>query len=1169
MNQPCREELSSAYGVSVQGDYYRKSVLVRRPVKLCWSACALLCILLGLAHAPKALGQAEQGTFTGVITDHTGAVVSGVRVTARELATQTVSSTTTNKTGYYTLPYLKPGTYNITATALGFSTEILSDVHLTVNLSTNVNLTLEVGAVTQQVLVQANAIQLETDNSELGSTVSHQQILELPQLGRNAYTLDLLAPGVLPVGFGVAVGTETNGGMSSTSNVLLDGGSQMNSSTGDITSAPPSDSVGEFKYVTNNFSAEYGMSGGGILTASTVTGTNAFHGSVYEYLRNTILNANGWYPNFIKLPRAVLHNNLYGFSIGGPVRIPKVYNGKDRTFFFFNFEKNPSKSPDPFSGTVPTAAMRTGDFSGLVDGSGKQIVIYDPNTTTRVPGTTNTWTRQQFSYNGVANVIPPDRISSIAQQVLSYYPLPNAPGVEGIYNNFVSSPSPSRAASLDNFVARVDQNIGASHKAFLRIARVSSAASTPAVTIAFPQGNNNGDPGSLLDTAWTGAASDTWTIRPTVLAEVRGNFNRMLRSSQVPSYGFNTSTIGLPASFTSRAEEPIFPDFSITDVSGLGSISSAYFTDGEGSYEGQAHLTWVTGAHTIKAGVDYLFVYFNEYRPTWPTANFSFGRGITQGPNPAVPSTDGGWGFATFLLGTSAGGQITQDPSLADSQKNTDAYLEDDYKLTKTLTLNLGVRYDVLTGFTDRHNKLAWFDPTKPDPVLGLPGALQFAGVGGNRRQQTGTDYLNAAPRLGFAWQLGLKTVIRGGYGLSYVTNSGGTVLDSGWRASTPVYLGPPSPAPNTPPPGGSIANPFVSGYLNAPNSMVGGAIGNPFGPGTLPTVQSRNLSMQRQLAKSTVLTVAYAGSRGEHIWFNLDRDSGPISAMSYGTELYQQVPNPYAGKLPGSLGAPTIAFSQTLIPFMQYTGVAWERDPAGDSYFDSMQVQLQHQETHGLFAQVSYTLSKNLDDVPERYAGRATTIIDPSNLGSSRGLAEYDRTHYVIANYIYQLPFGPGHAVLGHGLVSNIVANWQLAGITTYGSGLPIVITAAGSTYVPGIGSHAEKLHDPHLPAGQQNPLHWFDTTAYGLPAPFTTGNGSRVESNLRGPLYGNWDLGLIRRQNIRGGINLELRLDAVNALNNRSLSPPNGGVGGGTFGQITGSGQPRNIQIGARLAF
>src|ERR1035437_4096218 len=447
MNQPCREEFSSAYGVSVQGDCQRNSVLVRRPVSLWWSVvCALLCILLGLAHEPKAFGQAEQGTFTGVITDHSGAVVPGVTVTAKEVATQTVSTTTTNRIGYYTLAYLKPGTYNITATAQGFSTEIISGVHLTVNLSTKVNLTLEVGAVTQQILVQANAIQLETDNSELGATISRQQILELPQLGRNAYTLDLLAPGVLPVGFGVAVGTETNGGMSSTSNVLLDGGSQMNSSTGDITSAPPSDSVGEFKYVTNNFSAEYGMSGGGILTASTVTGTNAFHGSVYEYLRNTILNANGWYPNFIKLPRAVLHNNLYGFSIGGPVRIPKVYNGKDRTFFFFNFEKNPSESPDPFSGTVPTAAMRTGDFSGLVDGSGKQIVIYDPNTTTRVPGTTNTWTRQQFSYNGLANVIPPDRISSIAQQVLSYYPLPNAPGVEGIYNNFVSSPSPSRAA---------------------------------------------------------------------------------------------------------------------------------------------------------------------------------------------------------------------------------------------------------------------------------------------------------------------------------------------------------------------------------------------------------------------------------------------------------------------------------------------------------------------------------------------------------------------------------------------------------------------------------------------------------------------------------------------------------------------------------------------------
>jgi len=1127
-----------------------------------------LCFLLFATVFPQmAFGQAEQGTITGVVTDDTGAAVPGAKLTARELATQTVSNTTTNGRGYYTLPYLAPGTYEVSAEATGFSNTVISGIHLTVNLTTSVNIALKVGVVAQRVTVQANAIQLESENSELGGTISRQQILELPQLGRNAYSLAVLAPGVLPETAGAPLQTETNGGMANTGNVLLDGGTQINSSTGDITYTPPSESVGQLKLITNNFSAEYGMSGGGILTATSSSGTNAFHGSLYEYFRNTVLNANGWYRNSVNLPRATYHSNLYGFRLSGPVWIPKLYNGRDKTFFFVNFEENPTSAPDAITGTVPTAAMRAGDFSGLVDQNGKQIAIYDPNTTRLVSGTTNQWTRQQFSYNGVPNVIAPGRISPIAQKALSYYPLPNAPGVQGIYNNYILSPT--RTTSHDNFLARVDQNIGTKHKDFIRIGRVSSYASTPTVTLAFPQAGGNGDPGISTNTAWTGVVSDTWTIQPNLLAEFRGNFNRTLNATQLYSAGFDSTSLGLPSSFADRVSSPIFPNFNITDESPLGPTSSSNFTDGEGSYEGQGHLTWLKGSHTIKVGVDYLFVYFNEFRPTWPAGSFSFGRGYTQGPDPTVAGTDAGWGFATFLLGTPTGGQITQDPSLASSQKTTDGYFEDDYKVTNALTLNLGLRYDVLTGWTDRHNQLAWFDPDKPDPTLGLPGALQFVGMDGNRRGQTETGYSNVSPRLGFAWRLGEKTVIRGGYGLFYVTNSGGTVLGSGFQASTSVYLGPPSPAPNTPPPGGSLASPFVSGYLDAPNYSVGGGISDPFAPSTLPLLQSRNLSIERQFGGGTVLTVAYAGSRGEHLWYNLTRNAAAISALSYGPKLYQQVPNPNAGKLPGALGAPTIAFSQTLVPFPQYTGVTWNRDPVGDSYYDALTAQLQHQDSHGLFLQASYTFSKSLGNIPERYNGRAGPIIDPYNLGTSRAISEYTRPQYLVVNYVYQLPFGPGHRVLGSGLTSKIVANWQVSGITTYGSGLPIVITAPNSTNVPGIGANADRLHDPHLHGGQQNPEHWFDTTAYGVPAPFTVGTGNRVESDLRGPAYGNWDLGLSRRQPIGEHLSLQLRLDAVNALNNRNLSPPNGGVTGGTFGQITASGQARNVQLGARLVF
>jgi Carboxypeptidase regulatory-like domain/TonB dependent receptor len=1136
-----------------------------------WLSILYGLLLIAFIHigAPRALGQAEQGTITGTVNDLSGAVIAGAKVTATEVSMQTVSTTVTNTHGYYTIPYLAPGTYNISVEAQGFDTSVVSGVHLTVNLTTNVNLTLKLGAVSQKVTVQANAIQLETENSELGGTVSRQQILELPQMGRNAYSLTALQPAVLPEETSPSpIQAEINGGMANTSNVLLDGGTQVNSSTGDIALTPPSESVGELKLITNNFSAEYGMSGGGILTATTLSGTNVFRGSAYEYLQNAMFNANGWYRNYVGLPRAPVHNNLYGFSIGGPVRIPHIYNGKNKTFFFVNLEWNPSTRPDAITASVPTPAMRTGDFSGLVDESGNPIKIYDPNTTALVSGTTNTWTRSQFSCNGVLNVICPDRLSPIAQLVDSYYPLPNNPGIQGIYNNYIASPT--RTTVQDNFLARVDQNFGDNNKAFVRIGRVSSDASTPTVTLAFPQAGGNGDPGIFLNTSWTGAVSDTWTIHPNLLAEFRGNFVRSLNQTKLYSAGFNSGSIGLPASFVNNVESPsIFPAFTIGDEAPLGPTSSAAFTDAEGSYEGQGHLTWIKGPHTVETGFDYLFVYFNEFRPTWPAGNFTFARDYTQGPDPTVAGTDQGWGYASFLLGLPDGGQITKDPSLAASQKNSSGFIQDDYKLTNSLTLNLGLRYDVLSGFTDRHNQFAWFDPTKPDSVLGLPGSLEFAGVNGNRRQQTLTDYGNFSPRFGFAYQIGLKTVIRGGYGLFYTTNTGGSVLGSGPQASTNVYLGPPSPAPNTPSPGGSLANPFVSGYITPPNYLVGSGVGDPFPPGTLPLLQSRNLSVQRSITGNTIVTVSYAGSRGEHLWYNLNRDAAPISALSYGSMLNQQIPNPYAGKLPGSLGAPTIAFSQTLTPFPQYTGVTWNRDPVGDSYFDALTVQVQHRDTHGLFVQLSYTLSKNIDDIPERYNGRGSTIINPNDLGMTRGLAEYNRPQYIVVNYVYQLPFGPGHQVLGHGRVSRIVANWQLSGITTYGSGLPVIITAPSSTFVPGISAVANRLHNPHLPSGEQNPEHWFDTTAYGVPAPYTVGTGNRIEPDLRGPAYGEWDLGLVRRQQFGKGVSLELRLETVNAFNNRSLGTPDGGVTDGTFGQIISSGTARNAQVGARLVF
>lgn len=1124
----------------------------------------LLCAFYIVAgHPLNSFGQAEQGTITGRVLDASGAVIRGAEVTAREVSTHTVTSTKSNEEGYYTIPYLAPGAYEVAANAPGFSTAVVAGVHLTINLTANVNLALKVGSVSERVTVEANAIQLETESSELGGTISRHQIIELPQLGsRSIYNLIALEPGVMPEGGGV--NKIINGGRANTSAVIVDGGSQVNSTTGDPTFSPPVESVGEVKLITNSFSAEYGRAGGGIVTASTTSGSNQWHGSAYEYVRNTILNANGWYRNHVGIPRADFKENNYGFTFGGPVVLPRAYDGHDKTFFFVNYERDGNVSPLLITGTVPTPAMRAGDFSGLVDQNGKPIAIYDPATTTLVPGTTNTYTRTQFP----GNVIPSGQINGIAAKVLSYYPLPNAPGIFGIYNNYQRSLP--RTSHSNVFLARADQNIGTRHKVFVRVGRSHVEQSNPTITLAYPQTGTNGNPGTFLNTAWTGAISETWLVSPNIAAEFRGNFTRSLNQTTQSSQGFDASSLGFSSTFVSQIEVPIFPNFKPTDVDPLGPDRASTFSDGEGTNEGQASVTITKGKHTIKSGLDYAFVYFNVMRPEKPAGQFTFDRTPTQGPNPTVASKNAGWGFATFLLGKPTGGQISKDISPAASQKYFDAYVNDDYKLTQKLTLNLGIRYDLLGPWTERHNRLAYFDPKALDNVTGAPGALQFVGVNGHPRGQRDSVYTNFSPRVGFAFQIQRDTVVRAAYGFFYLNGTGGIGagagdLGSGFIVQTDVFTGP-STIPNTPV--GSLNDPFTAGFVSSPSTLVGSGPIAPYRSGTIPMNQHWNLSVQHQFGRQTTLTVAYAGNRGEHIWRDLTRNAAPIADLALGSTLTTRVANPYAGKLQGTLGAPTVSYAQLLRPFPQYTDVVWQRAPAGDSYYHAMTMQLQHQNSHGLFLQASYTLSKEIDDVNERFASRGTVIVDPNNLRRSRAVAEWDRPNYLVFNYIYALPIGPGHRLGGQGLTSKLIGNWQVSGITSYGAGLPIVITAPSSTFLPGITAVANRLHDPHLKSGQ-SPTNWFDTTAYGPAAPFTTGNGNRVEPDLRGPALGNWDIGIQRKQKLSETVDLALKGEFFNAFNNRALGVPNGNVTAGTYGQVTSSGPARNIQIGLRLSF
>ncbi|MGH8247852.1 MAG: carboxypeptidase regulatory-like domain-containing protein [Gammaproteobacteria bacterium] len=1108
--------------------------------------------------------QVEQATLTGTVSDQSGAVVPNAEVAVTNVQTGVVARTRTNQEGHYRVPYLHPGRYEVLVESAGFTKARVSDVDLTVGLTATVNVILKPGSLQQEVTVTAAAVQLEQQSSSLGNVVSSRQILELPLLGRNPYSLVLLAPGVMPKG-NAGAGPIINGGRSNTSEILLDGAETRNSTTNDIAYSPPLEAVQEFRVLTNNFSSEFGRSGGGVLTAATRSGTNELHGSFYEFLRNDKLNANGWTNNRSSLRRSTFRRNEYGFSVAGPVYVPGVYNGRNRTFFFVNWERVPQRSPDNIRVTVPTALERAGDFSRTVNNQNRLIQAFDPATTRPDPARAGQYIRDPFDDNR----IPQQRLDPIAQRALQYLPLPNRPDLT---NNLVLNNT--RRDDIGRLFFRMDQAIGTRHRLFFSHGRHRSDRFSPGVNAAFPGEGVNGEQGAIGNRARSAVLSDTVAFQPNLIGEFRASISRNVIRTKPRSLGFDFTQLGFSQSLKDRAQLLLFPRFQITDSTNLGPDRASAFTDAEHAAELQAHTTWMKGAHSLKGGFDHTFQAFNVFRPERPSGFYSFDRTFTQGPNPVTSSSTAGYGVATLLLGLPTGGSFSADPSLAASQRFYAWYLQDDWKVRPRLTVNLGLRWEYQTPWTDRFNQLGFFDPQFPDPLTGQKGLLRFTGRDGNSRYQSDPDKNNFAPRLGLAWQFHRKTVFRLGYGLFYFPGSGGvgagaSDLGDGFLAQTSVFLGPPPAAPNTPPPGASLARPFEGGFFTPPSTGVGGGINTAFRDWVTPFNHHWNANFQHTLTQTLLVEVAYVGSRGQRIWINRSRNAASTDFLSLRSGLDDLVPNPFLGKITtGSLSAANVRRSQLLLPFPHYTNVGRFRDAVGDSVYHGMTVRVDKRTSHGLTVQASYTVSKQIDNVQERFGGRSN-FIDPNNLSLSRSVGEFDRPQYFITNYIYELPFGHGKRWAGAGWPARLLGNWQISGITTFGKGLPMVITGPNNTRLPGVSATALRLRSPLLPDDQRSIDRWFDTDAFRAAPTYSMGNDSRTQPNLRIPGIKTFDLSISRAQRIGEKVQLQFRAEFFNAFNTPQFDSPVGSVTATNFGQITSAGGTRQIQLGLRLSY
>jgi hypothetical protein len=1144
-----------------------------------------------LAVAGNAFGQGERTTITGTVMDNSKAIIVDASVTIRNQGTNIETRTTTNTAGLYFITSLPPGNYELVVSKQGFETSRVSNISLTLGLAATIDVTLQVGSVSQNVVVTANAVQLESQTSAVQSTITTRAIAELPNISRSPLAYAALVPGVVPTTgqqtlgnaiIGSATTAQMGGGLAQQNDYLVDGAESRGTTESGLSYSVPLEAVAEVRVDTTTYSAEFGRAIGGVTQVATKSGTDQFHGAGWEFLQNDVLNANSWQNDRNGIKKALFQSNKFGANLGGPVI-------KNRTFFFFNYEGARQGSPDQVLGSVPTDLQKSGNFSQTFTAQGVQDIIYDPNTT-------------QAAANGVGysrapfpnDIIPASRFNAISQNVLKYYPEPNRPGQgpSNINNFFESGKS---VTNQNNYLARVDHYINEKNRVFGRFGYTpytsfstlpGSTSNTTGAGYAYAARSISSNPGTSALLAFTS------TFSPTLLGEFRLSYTRLQYNTFPVSAGFNSASLGFGPNVANHVTYNQFPSISVdTYATGGGlAVSSApsqdfdplggttRTLDPQDTWQAQYHFTWIKTRHSIKVGTDDGLFRMNAYNSQYSAGQYIFDRTYTQGPDPNSSTLNGGNGLASLLLGVPVSGTITITNPLFLYQKAYSLYVQDDYRVTNRLTLNLGVRWEYITPYAEKFGQIGDFNPTAINPTTGLPGQFQEIKPGGYVENPQRKHF---EPRIGLAFQLNKKTVIRSGGAFVYANyvgvNDAATDLGNGGFISNLLTLGAPNTLPNTPPVGGSWNNPFAGGIVQpGPNTnWTGTAIRADELNRPTPYMAQWSFSIQRLLSPSLLLEVGYNGSKVTHLYWNRQNDANDPLELSLGSKLLAAVPNPFYGEITsGALSYPTIQERQLLLPFPQYQAVLIYRQPYGDMEYESATLRLQKQMSHGLLFTVAYTKSKTIDSTEQSN----TWVVGPSdslyNPKYNRSIDANDVPQRFVASYLYDLPFGKGRQFLQTGIASAILGNWELSGITVMQRGTPLLITAPDTTNLINFIStagRANRTGSCGLPSGQQSDGHWFNTASFATAAPFTLPTDSLSQPNCRGPGMVNFNLSLIRNIPFREHYRLQLRFETYNTFNHPLLSATGNTtiVNSPQFGQIVTGGNPRNLQLGVRLLF
>ena len=1143
------------------------------------TAATCACLLSVAAWAQESVS----ARLSGTVVDANDAVVPGAQVTLSNPQSGFSRTVTSSDTGTYVFTLIPPGAYQIKVEKQGFNTAILTGITLSVGQATTLDLKLQVGAVTQSVQVEATAPLLNTGTANLGSDVTSKQATELPLNWRNVFglvNLDSSVNNSVQMQALNPSGSQGNadqdiaffnfgGGRFGTTAFLLDGHWDAAGDWAGIIYVPSVDELQEFRIQTHTFSPQYGWSMGNVVNAITKSGTRSLHGSAFEFARDSIFDANNFFNNRNGLDKTDFKRNQFGFTMGGPLYIPKLYRQRDKTFIFGSYEGLRQQTPTTLITTVPTDLQRQGDFSQTLNPDGTPVQIYNPFTTRQVGGA---FVRDIFP----GARIPTNLMDPVALKILSYYPQANRQGDPRTgANNWVgAAPLPTNS---DAYTIRVDHKISDNHRLF---GRWSQKRQFKQLTGEFFGSDNPGGIGTLApDNRFDGALGYSAVISPTFVLNANWGFGRWNEGRKPQGVPFNPSTLGLPSILDSFGGPGAFPSINVNGMTSLGSgVLNATPREAR-TYS--VDVSKVLTSHSLTMGFMLVDLRLNTANSSQLTT--TFGPSFTQGPDPQAANPDTGYGFASFLLGTGTDGNVTLNANAALQKSLIGAYVNDEWKVTRNLTLNLGLRWDMQTAPTDRFDRLSYWtldkNPISDQVGMNLNGALEYTGDG-TQRGVYNAQKTNLAPRIGVSYSPISKFVMRAGFGLFYTPaiefgDYEGLSLN-GFTQTTP-YVG----SVDGVTPTNLLSNPFPNGLLLPPGKTAGPLTNVGLDTNAMlrdrptPYVEQWTYSLQYELPRNIVLEAAYVGNHGVKLpYASFQLNQLDPQYLSLGNQLLQPVANPFYGVITvGPLSGATVPYGQLLRPYPQFESVNAVQPPSGMSTYHALNVSLNKRFSSGLQFLVTFTASKYLA-TPEGNegwaAGNAQGVRNWYDTSLEKSLMSNDIPKSFVASYIYELPVGKGKRVHPENkIVDGIIGGWQLSGVFTAKDGFPLAITTAtNNTNSFGGGQRPNLVGDPHL----SNPTidQWFNTAAFAQPPAFTFGDVPRTMPNLRAPGLFNWDSTLQKNFPLGGeGRRIQLRGEFYNLLNHANFYAPNAEFGNASFGIITGALPGRSIQLGIRFDY